>query len=233
MKLRLITFLFLAAALAGARLGAESAPLARDQFTSDLGRQLQAHFNLEGELALELIRPWSPPARLADSWTLEVVEYPAIAASSMLVRCRALADGIPAAEYTLVLRAMLNRDVWVARQPVTTGATFDPTQLEVRRVDVLRERDALPASVGDRTYAYARSVMAGRLLTWHDVARRPLVRKGSLVEVSANEGQLQISMKGLAMENGARGDTVTVRNPESRRDFAAMVVDENRVQVRF
>jgi flagella basal body P-ring formation protein FlgA len=35
------------------------------------------------------------------------------------------------------------------------------------------------------------------------------------------------------MENGAQGDTVTVRNAESRKDFAAMVVSENRVQIRF
>jgi flagella basal body P-ring formation protein FlgA len=35
------------------------------------------------------------------------------------------------------------------------------------------------------------------------------------------------------MENGAQGDTVTVRNPESQKNFAAVVVDENRVQVRF
>jgi flagella basal body P-ring formation protein FlgA len=44
---------------------------------------------------------------------------------------------------------------------------------------------------------------------------------------------LQITMKALALENGARGDTVTLRNPESQKNFAATVVDENRVQVRF
>ena len=71
------------------------------------------------------------------------------------------------------------------------------------------------------------------MLTWRDITRRPLVRKGNLVEVSAGDGQLLITMKALAMENGAQGDTVTVRNPVSRKDFAAMVVDENRVQVRF
>ena len=31
----------------------------------------------------------------------------------------------------------------------------------------------------------------------------------------------------------AQGEVVTVRNPESRKDFAALVVAENRVQVRF
>ena len=151
----------------------------------------------------------------------------------MLVRCRVLADGVAAAESTLVLRAALWRDVWVAREPLISGATFDPTVLDTRRVDLLRDRDALPAIVGDRSYSLARAVTAGRVLTWRDITRRPLVRKGNLVEVSAGDGQLLITMKAVAMENGAEGDTVTVRNPVSRKDFAAMVVDENRVQVRF
>ena len=74
---------------------------------------------------------------------------------------------------------------------------------------------------------------AGRLLTWRDIARRPLVKKGNIVEVSAADGLLLVTLKALAMENGAQGDTVTVRNPESQKTFAAIVVDENRVQVRF
>jgi flagella basal body P-ring formation protein FlgA len=76
-------------------------------------------------------------------------------------------------------------------------------------------------------------VSAGRLLTWRDLARRPLVRKGDFVEVSATSGLLLVTMKALAMENGAQGETVTVRNPVSQKNFAAVVVDENRVQVRF
>ncbi len=210
-----------------------STPLTREHLVSELTRHLAAHFNLDGELQLELLRPWSPPARLAKSWQLEVLEFPAVAGSSMLLRCRVLADGEPAPEWTLVLRASLWRDAWASRMPLAHGDTFDPSMLEVRRVDLFRERDALPAAVGDRSYAMTRSVAAGRLLTWRDVGRRPLVRKGQFVEVSAVEGQLVVTMKALAMENGAQGETVTVRNPESRKDFAAMVVDENRVQVRF
>ena len=34
------------------------------------------HFNLEGDLQLELLRPWAPPAQTAAAWTLEVLEYP-------------------------------------------------------------------------------------------------------------------------------------------------------------
>jgi len=224
----------LAAVIAGrAAETAAAAPLAREDFIARLAQDLTTHFNLEGDLELELLRPWSAPNQLARAWTLEVTEYPSLLSSNMLTRCRLLADGVAVDDYTLTLRASLWRDAWAARQPVTANGAFDPAQLETRRVDFLRERDALPATVGDRGYMFARAVQPNRLLTWHDIARRPLVRKGDYVEVAAVDGMLQITMKGLAMENGAAGDTVTIRNPDSRKDFSAQVVAENRVQIRF
>ncbi|MBI2516356.1 MAG: flagellar basal body P-ring formation protein FlgA [Opitutae bacterium] len=210
-----------------------ASPLTQEQLVGALERDIAAHFNLEGELKLELLRAWSGPDRVAREWQVQVAEYPTLPTSSMLVRCRVLADGAAVAEPTFVLRAALWRDAWIARQPVTNGGAFDPSLLDTRRVDAFRERDALPAAVGDRSFVFTRSVQAGRLLTWRDVARRPLVRKGDLVEVSAAEGALVITMKGLAMQNGAQGEAVTIRNPESKKDFTAFVVDENRVQVRF
>ncbi|ACB73686.1 flagellar basal body P-ring formation chaperone FlgA [Opitutus terrae] len=233
--MRALRYLLLVATLSSlaARAVAEPAPLTRERFVASLASDLSSHFNLEGDLQLDFIRPWSPPARLAEIWTIEITEYPTVPSASMLVRCRVLADSIAVADATLVLRAALWRDVWAARQPLAKDSTFDPAVLDTRRVDLLREREALPVNVGDRSYSFARTIGSGRLLTWHDIARRPLVRKGDLVEVSAVEGQLLITMQAMAMENGSQGETVTVRNPVSRRDFAATVVDENRVQVRF
>jgi flagellar basal body P-ring formation protein FlgA len=217
----------------GQKAAPNTSPLTRDELIASLTRTLTAHFNFEGDLQLEMIRPWTPPTRVASRWEITVLEFPSVPSSSMMVRCRVVADGNSVAEATFVLRAQLWRDAWVTKLPLTTGATFDPSSLETRRVDLLRDRDALPAAVGDRSYVFARAVTAGRLLTWRDIMRRPLVKKGDLVEVAAIEGPLVVTMKALAMENGAQGDTVTVRNPESRKDFAAMVIDENRVQVRF
>ncbi len=205
----------------------------REEVVAALTRAVSSHFNLEGDLQLELLRAWTVPNRTALVWDLDVIEYPAAASSSMMLRSRVLADGVAFAEINFVVRAQLWRDAWVARQPVANGAAFDASVLETRRTDFLREREALPASIGDRLYIFARAVSAGRMLTWRDVARRPLVRKGDVVEVTAVEGQLVVTMKALAMENGAQGESVTVRNPESRKNFTALVVDENRVQVRF
>lgn len=226
-------FLLLAGSRAQAEVAVTATPLAQEELIALLTREVTAHFNLEGDLQLSLVRAWTPPARVAAAWSLDVAEFPAFASASMLVRGRVLADGEPVAETTFVLRASLWREAWAARQPLVAGTVFDPASLEARRVDLLRERDALPAAVGDGSFIFARSLAAGRLLTWHDIARRPLVRKGDIVEVAAVEGGLTVTVKALALESGGRGDRVTVRNTDSRRDFTATVTNENRVEVRF
>jgi len=216
-----------------AELPATPGPLTREAFVAALADSLTAHYNLEGELQLELLRTWSAPATVARVWTVDVTEFPSLIATSMLVRGHVLADGRPEAEFFVTLKAAVWRDAWAARQPVAVNTTFDPSLLEVRRIDFLREREALPAAVGDGSFVFTRAIQPNRLLSWRDVARRPLVRKGDVVEVAAVDGMLQVTMKGLAMESGAQGDTVTIRNPESHCDFTAQVVAQNRVQIRF
>ena len=207
--------------------------LTPEQLVAAVAADLANHFSLEGELQLELLRPWTAPERAVQSWQVEITEYPAAPASSMMLRCRVRTAGTVSAEQTLVIRAALWRDAWSARQPLANGTRFDPALLDARRTDFLRDRDALPASAGDSSYDFARGVLAGRLLGWRDVARRPLVRKGEVVDVSATDGLLTVNLKALALQNGAQGETITVRNPDSRKDFSASVIDKNRVQIRF
>jgi flagella basal body P-ring formation protein FlgA len=80
---------------------------------------------------------------------------------------------------------------------------------------------------------FARALPVGRLLTWRDITRHPLVKKGDLVEVTAADGLLHITMKVLALQSGVKGDTITVRNIESNKDFSVQITDRNHVQVQF
>ena len=152
---------------------------------------------------------------------------------SMLVRFELRSDRESFGSWQVTVNSRVLRDVWVTRQPVNAGAMFDPAVLESRRVDLFRERDALPAAAGDQTFLFTRGVNTGRVVTWRDIARRPLVRKGDMVEVSAAEGNLSITMKAIALQSGDQGEAVTLRNLESRKDFTAFVIDENHAQVRF
>jgi flagella basal body P-ring formation protein FlgA len=79
----------------------------------------------------------------------------------------------------------------------------------------------------------AQTVSQERPLSWRDIALRPLVRKGQLVDVVVAEGGMNISMKGISLGNGGAGEMVSVRNLDSRKEFSAKVINLNTVQVKF
>lgn len=207
--------------------------LSRDAALAMLQAQLSTHFAVEGNLQIDLLRPWQEPVKATSPYSLTIVEYPNILSSNILVRARLESSNVPTSEITLSLRAQLWREVWATREPVARDDVFDPAALEPRRVDCLRERDTISANSGDRSQTYARNIQAGRLLSWRDLTKRSLVRKGDLVDVAAVDGPLTISMKALAMQSGTAGETIMVRNVESKKDIAAQVISENRVKVRF
>jgi flagella basal body P-ring formation protein FlgA len=203
------------------------------QLLADLTRQLTERFQTKGELQLELTRPWSPIAAVTGSVETVVLDCPARLTSTLLLQVQLKSDGRPCGTFSLLLKAQLFRDVWVARAPIERGTNFDPNQLDTRRLDVLQQRETVPCDGAEADFTYTTSVPAGRLLAWRDLTRRSLIRKGQIVEVAAIDGTLTITTKALAMENGAAGDTIKLRNLESKRDFSALVVAEARAQVRF
>ena len=211
------------------------ATLTQDELLTAVTRQLTERFQLRGELQLELQRQWIAPAPTSTSGGIEVVviEYPARLASTLLLRVKLQTATRSLGEQTLPLHAQLHRDVYVARSPLARESALDPMQLELRRVDVLRERDAVAVDDCTGEYTFVTNVPAGRLLAWRDLTRRPLVRKGQVIEVAAVDGTMTVTTKALAMENGAAGDSIRVRNLTSKKDFTASVVAEARAQVHF
>ena len=229
----LVCSLLAAPAASRAAAAAPAAPCEAGFFRAELERQMSAHFGLEGDFQLDFLRPWTPPSGAAARWEVSVSEYPSGAASIMTLRFELLGDGIPFESGSLLVRGCLWRDVWFAREPIQAGETFSPGLLAIQRVDCFRSHDGLPASAGDRSMIFSRDVAADRMLTWHDLSKRPLVRKGALVEVTAREGELYVTMKALALQNGASGDIITLRNIESHNEISGQVIADNRVEVHF
>ena len=104
--------------------------------------------------------------------------------------------------------------------------------LNVPETLVLRDREAL-SSVPQGDYIFTRAVPPDRLLTWRDLAARPIVRRGQVVEVLAQSGPVSVSLKGMAMQDGARNETIRIRNLQSNREFTAQVTGENRAVIRL
>lgn len=204
----------------------------QEMLLTELSRQIGERFQVRGDLKLDVTRPFGS---LASTGPVEVVILgcPSKLSSSLLLQVRLQQAGRALGDYSINLKVQQFRDAWMARTPIERGSNFDPAHLDAQRVDILQQRDVVPVDGTEGDLTYATSVSANRLLTWRDLTRRALVRKGQIVEVTAVDGMLSITTKAMAMENGAAGDMVKLRNLESKKDFTALVVAEARTQVRF
>ena len=218
-----------------ASLARSAFSLTADALVAELEKQAALHYAADGELKLSLARVW-PALRLPEAdWILTVTEWPAGGlASTLLVRVKVVSGSETIIEGQLPLRAQLWRDVWLAANQLDRGQSLDRSSLTVQKADVLRERIPLvSASIDPATLELSQAVAAGKALTRRDVAVRPLVRKGQVVDVFAQTGQLGVRMKALALENGAAGDLIKLRNIESHKEFNGQVTHESKVQVHF
>ena len=200
------------------------------EWVADITERIQAHFGLEGDLHLQPVSGgnFTPKAGALVS----IVEFPAGISPQILLRVRLETPGEASLEQTLVLRANLWRSGWKLRQPSQRGDILDTSALEPVRIDVLRERDAL-SSMPQGDYIFTRAVQPDRLLIWRDLAARPIVRRGQVVEVVAQSGPVSVSLKDMAMQDGARNETIRIRNIQSNREFTAQVTGENRAVIRL
>lgn len=212
------------------------APTARAQSSGEdrslavITALLTHHFQPVGELSLAWSRP--PPLDWPLEPRVELATVPSTLSPQLLVGVLVVDDAGNTVRHTLVLRAELWQEGWAPREPGQVGDPVAVDQLEVVRFDALRERRAMMADAS-LDLDYIRAVNPGRLLTWNDVRRRPLVRRGQAVEVLAVDGALAITLRAVALHDASHGQVVRVRNPDSRREFTAVVVAESRATVQF
>ncbi|HED00367.1 MAG TPA: flagellar basal body P-ring formation protein FlgA [Proteobacteria bacterium] len=75
------------------------------------------------------------------------------------------------------------------------------------------------------------SVRAGEIIKRDMVELTPIIKKGDRVAIIADTETLLIRARGEAMEGGAEGEMIRVRNSKSKKEVYARVIDASTVQV--
>jgi len=120
--------------------------------------------------------------------------------------------------------------VLTARLPA--GAVLRPRDLRLARIGLSQVKGDPPADASSLVgMMLRRSVAAGQPLRPDDLARPPVVARDSAVRVVLETRGLSVSGQGLAMEAGAIGDRIRLRNPTSRAILEAEVIGPGVVRV--
>lgn len=77
----------------------------------------------------------------------------------------------------------------------------------------------------------ARTIFANRAISTRYVKEKDLVQERKAVTLYFNSGMIQMQDLGVAMENGAKGDFIRVRNSNSNVIVSGKVIGENLVEV--
>ncbi len=199
--------------------------------TQAIAAALKQYYGIEGNL--ELIAARNLETLAVQPTSVELLDVPAAPAANMLVKARYLKDGVSVGEITSSFRAQWRVNVLVARRQVAKGS-FDFSNFETQTADrlTLRQKPVDPAE-DLKGFEIVTSLSAGTPLTWNHLKSQPLVRKGSLVDVVAEEGGLKITTRAVATQDAGRNEAVLMKNLTTNRQFEAYVVNENLVQIRF
>ncbi len=130
------------------------------------------------------------------------------------------------------LRIRKFAEVPVLSRAVKFHQTLDRSLVEVKRMEVTNLREQ-PLSAGDDPSGYRakRMLAAGQILTNEAMEPVPAIESGSEVAIEIGGTAFNISAEGIALQDGARGDQIKVKNTTSGRILMARVVDDRRVTV--
>jgi flagella basal body P-ring formation protein FlgA len=132
--------------------------------------------------------------------------------------------------HEVIVRAQATARVLVAATDIPAGQTLTAADLTLER----RPLQAAPDAVSERRDIVGMS--ARRALHAGDSVRKSwliapiLVRRGEAVRILASRDQVEVSVAGVALANGANGAIVRVRNASSGNVIGARVIADGTVE---
>ena len=150
--------------------------------------------------------------------------------SAQRMRFVAVCPGSNGWRYEMLARGSITAQVAVTSAPVTANTPLQSGDVTLARRDVTMVPDSISSLSGAVGLSSRRSLRAGEVLRQGQLASPVLIKRGSAVSIVARKEQVEVSMAGEAMDPGALGEVIRVRNATSGTVIRARVVDAGVVE---
>lgn len=130
-------------------------------------------------------------------------------------------------------RAHATRKMPVPARHLRRGETITATDVIWRQVRS-RAGDHIMISDLDSLVGFTprRTLIAGKPIRRSDVTPRMVVRKGDQIQISLSTGSMTLTTRGVALQAGAIGETIRIRNVNSRKIIEATVTNAGDAVIR-
>jgi len=190
-----------------------------------LARQADAAGLVEPRFEAEIVKTSRPLPACPTAVKVETVDARSMGRLRFVAVCEAQAGW----RYEFVVRAKVSAKVVTAASDLMPGKFLSPSDVLLERHDI----SGMPDSFSDLTaiegMSTRRSVRAGDVLRQNMLVAPSLVKRGDQVRIVARREQIEVSMAGEAMDTGARGAIVRVKN-SSGTVIRARVTEQGTVE---
>lgn len=132
--------------------------------------------------------------------------------------------------HDFVVRARISALVAVTAAPVNANQTLGASDIAFERRDITQVRDPIGVPADVVGQSSRRSLRAGEVVRASQLVAPLAVRRGDAVTMVARQDGIEVSMAGEALDAGARGAVVRVRNSASGQVVRMRVLGAGAVQ---
>ena len=188
----------------------------------------------EGELELRFSRPWTSASVPDEPFTIKVLDVPTSGVAPSFIARFELETGAGEhiGSWQASVQAKVWHQVWVAGSALKRGEVLQGADLNRERRDMLVCREPLAnIEAGDQSLEFNQPVPAGAPILARMLRPRVIVHRGQSLAATVQDGAMRITLKVEALEDGAAGQIIRVRNPQTFRDLRGKVLDEQEIRV--
>jgi len=200
---------FSAASSATGPTSAEQVPLAVEAAArTHVQRWADSSGLVEPKFELTVVRGSRPLAPCSHAVTVEALDT----RLPSRMRFAAVCDGADGWRYEFVVRAQISARIAIMASDVPSGKILTDEDVLLERHDISGLTDSLSDPREVVGLAGRRALRSGEVLRMALLSAPTVVKRGDAVRIVAKRDEIEVSMGGEALDNGARGTMVRVRN---------------------
>jgi flagella basal body P-ring formation protein FlgA len=125
------------------------------------------------------------------------------------------------------------REMPVAKRPLPKGSVVGPDDFMMARMNMnALPRDVAKNESGVVGLKLSQEIAPGEVFRRQHLMIPPLVEAGQRVSLMYRSKLLEASAVGIALQQGAQGDVITVKNENSKKVVSGVVTEAGVVEVR-
>lgn len=129
-------------------------------------------------------------------------------------------------------RYMVMNDVPVIKRPLRNGDVIKESDVEIKSFPQERTHNDTIRDVAELIGRQPlRALSPNRPIRSSEVSAPSVIKKNALVQMRYKTASMEITTAGQALEDGAKGDVIEVRNSASKKTTRAVVTDSSTVDV--